>query len=135
MLIGHWWKLEGTTLLNKGAFWKSDDAWNFKTQDETVYIENASTAKVLGVETITDRVFHEVFDENNNSQMWLKGEESEDGFFTLTNPSSKKFLTATSSETLRVYSKCSRLKGKNVRFTLSKQSFFLLIIKSTQQGR
>ena len=103
--------------MNKGAFWKSDEAWNFKTQDKTVYIENASTTKVLGVEPITDRVFHEVFDENNDDQMWLKGEESDEGFFTLTNPSSKKLLTATSSKTLRVYGKCSRLKGKNVKFT------------------
>ena len=101
--------------MNKGPFWKSDEAWNFKTQDETVYIENASTAKVLGVETITDRVFHEVFDENNDDQMWLKGKESDEGFFTLIHPSSKKLLTASSSDTLRVYGKCSMLKSKNVK--------------------
>ena len=34
-----------------------------------------------------------------------EGEESDEGFFTLTNPSSKKRLTASSSDTFRVYSK------------------------------
>ena len=107
MVLGHLWKLEGYTLLNKGNFWKSDDDWRFNTQDGKLCIENVSTAKVFGIETNTDNVFHEIFDESNTNQTWLKGEENDEGFFTLTNPSSKKVLTATSSDTQKVYGEYS----------------------------
>ena len=71
-------------LQNKAGLWKSDDAWNFTTKDDLLYIENISKAKFLGT-TIDGKVILEDFEENKAEQLWQKGIPNSEGYFTLTN--------------------------------------------------
>ena len=66
-----------------------------------IYIEKTLNDKVLA--TATDwQLTEEAFDKQNDRQKWKKGTEDEEGFFTLENVSSEKFLTATSKDGLVV---------------------------------
>ena len=85
-------------LQNKAGLWKSDDAWNFKTKDDLIYIENISNAKFLGITDyvgITD--YGKVIQEDIAEQLWKKGAPDADGFFTLEDSNVPKVLTAISS--------------------------------------
>lgn len=74
---------------SKVTTWKSNDKWIFK-KDCT--IENTSK-KRLSI-TTDDMTIEEIPAPDNTKQIWKKGEVNKEGYFTLENESSKKFLTA-----------------------------------------
>ena len=97
------WKLEGNKLKN-GAFcilnivgtdWWSH-AWNFKTKDDLIYIENSLKTKVLEI-TNSGKVFLKDIEEGKAEQLWKKGEPNAEGYFTLENYKVPKVLTAIAS--------------------------------------
>ena len=91
------WKLDEKTIKDKAGLWKSDDLWNFKTnEDDMFYIENTSGTKVLGA-TSNGKVIQESLVEGKADQLWKKGEPDAEGYFTLQNSGEPKVLTAISS--------------------------------------
>ena len=54
-----------------------------------IYIQK-NFEHVLGIDG--DEVIPEVKDENKNGQLWIKGKETNEGYFTLKNFESSKFL-------------------------------------------
>ena len=66
------WKLNGTMLQDKEGLWKSD---NFTTIDDLIYIDD---------------------------QIWKKGEQNCQGYFTLKNSQVPKVMTAISSSSLEI---------------------------------
>ena len=54
-----------------------------------IYIQK-NFEHVLGIDG--DKVVAEVKDENKNGQLWIKGKETDEGYFTLKNFESSKFL-------------------------------------------
>ena len=95
------WKLDGTTLMNKNAVWQSPDEWDFITEGTLMYIEKTSEGnKVLG--TDGNMVTPEVKKENEKGQLWNKGNENAEGYFTLENHESSQFLTAISATGLGI---------------------------------
>ena len=103
------WKIRGTTLISKANSWQSGDEWKFKPVEKEagkIYIENTSKVKVLA--TPDDyRLIEETFNKQNARQKWKKGPAIGEGFFTLENISSQKFLTASSTTSLVVKGKQS----------------------------
>ena len=89
-------------LQNKEGLWKSNDAWNFKTENnDLIYIENTSKTKVLGI-TNNNEVIQEDFEDDNAKQLWKKGESDAEGYFTLKNSEVPKLITAISSRRLKI---------------------------------
>ena len=98
------WKISGTTLINKTITWQSGQKWKFKHVEKEggkIYIENNSNDIVLATPD-NYRLTEEAFDKQNARQKWKKGPADGEGFFTLENISSEKFLTATSRDSLVV---------------------------------
>ena len=99
------WKLEGNKLKNKKELWLSDEPWNFihKTDltSETQFLEKT---KVLGI-TIDGKVIKEAFKKDRAEQVWKKGKDDKDGYFTLQNSKVPKIMTAISPNS-------SEIKGK-----------------------
>ena len=98
------WKISGTTLINKTITWQSGQKWKFKPVEKEggkIYIENNSNDIVLATPD-NYRLTEEAFDKQNTRQKWKKGPADGEGFFTLENISSEKFLTATSRDSLVV---------------------------------
>ena len=94
------WKLEGNKLKN-GAFhilnieglnWWTP-AWNFKTKDGLIYIENSLKIKVLEI-TSNGKVFLKDLEEGKAEQLWKKGEPNAEGYFTLESSKVPKVMTA-----------------------------------------
>ena len=73
--------------------WHQTDKWELKNDDSTCYIMNVSEDKVLC--TKNGQVNMKAFGNNDERQMWEKGEADDEGFFTLTIPDTEKVLTAT----------------------------------------
>ena len=79
-------------LRNAEGFWYSLDEWNFKTNDDLIYIENISKAKGLG--TANDsKVILEDFKVDKAGQLWKKGIPNAEGFFTFENSVVPKVIT------------------------------------------
>ena len=97
LYLGQAWKLDNTTLINKGRIWRSANEWNFIPNDDgTIYIETTSdVTKVLVVKG--DEVVPEVKDSNKKGQLWIEEEKMAGGYTTLKNYESSKILTATAS--------------------------------------
>ena len=93
------WKMSGTSLISKANIWQSKHEWKLKSVKKEagkIYIENTSKDKVLA--TLNNYQLVEVaFDNNNARQKWKKGPANGEGFFTLENIMSQKFLTAPTS--------------------------------------
>ena len=89
-------------LKNKKGLWKSEEPWNFKTNDDDlIHIENISKTKVLA--TASDgQVILEDFEEGKAEQLWKKGKPNAEGYFTLTNAKVPKIMTAISSSISRI---------------------------------
>jgi len=108
------WKLDGNKLRNKDGLWMSDDAWNFKSQNNSNYfvIENISNTKVLAKAAIPyapknrpEPVILEDLKEYKTEQLlWRKGEPNDEGYFTLTQlrQPTTLGLTAISSNSLKL---------------------------------
>ena len=99
------WKISGTTLTNKANIWHSEAGWKFKPVEKEagkIYIEKTSVDQDVKVLSTPDnhRFVEEAFDKQNAKQKWKKGPVSGEGFFTLENVSSQKFLTANSTDKL-----------------------------------
>ena len=99
------WKISGTKLINKANIWQSADEWIFKPVEKEagkIFIEKTSIDKPVVVLSTPDnhRYVEEAFDKQNAKQKWKKGPASGEGFFTLENISSQKFLTANSTDKL-----------------------------------
>ena len=81
--------------------WQSTDEWDLITEGTLVYIEKTSESnKVLG--TDGNMVISEVKNENDKGQLWNKGNENAEGYFTLENLESSQFLTAISATSLGI---------------------------------
>ena len=91
--LGQLWRLDGTTLMNKGGIWQSSEQWNFQPEDDKIIVENTSKNKVLGIKD-KDKVIKEDFTKNETKQWWMKVESDIEGFFKLESFESKKFLRA-----------------------------------------
>ena len=66
-----------------------------------IYIEKTSEGdKVLG--TVGNMVIPEDRNENKKTQLWYKGNENAEGYFTLENTESSQFLTAVSANSLQI---------------------------------
>ena len=71
----------------------SDGSWKFEEKWGTlIAIKNILENKFL--ETTEDGVILGVFDYNSYRQLWIKGEESNEGYFTLKHYESDKYLIA-----------------------------------------
>ena len=88
------WKLDSTTLINKADTWQSKDEWKFKAQGSMIYINNITKNMVLGT-AYGDQVIQESFVKDEPGQLWEKGSVNDEGYFTIKNSMSTKFITAT----------------------------------------
>ena len=97
------WK-DCDNLENKGNFWKSYDPWKLVSDDnETYYIENTSSKRILGVKDTDDMVIS-LSNKNDSRKLWHKEElvnvtykchGRTSNFFKLVHPHSNEVLTAT----------------------------------------
>ena len=99
--------MKGTRLTNQEEIpfdnlWNSDDLWSLKAESTIVCIKNDSKDMVLGIDDSDTTVGFQSFVEDDDKQKWEKGEENQDGFFTLTNHSLQMVLTATTDQTLEL---------------------------------
>ena len=104
MLLGHLWIYnEGTKLLsNKLGYWNlgATNTWLLPNPGHKGYIESVRDGKVLGlfsdgIHTDTTVVLETKSADMNNGQIWLRG-MANDGYFTLQNVNSGKFMSAES---------------------------------------
>ena len=70
-------------------------------------IVDSQTSKALGlfndaIDSGTEAVFEVIKSEKDSSQVWLRHQENDDGYFMLENKTSGKFLTAKSSSKLTI---------------------------------
>ena len=100
------WKLSGNPLhmklVNQDNQWHSEDRWEFIQNGAYISIRNISTNEripmVLAVSIHTNgKVLKEEFIEDFPPQQWIKGDQDENGFFTLKHPSTNKVLTVAST--------------------------------------
>ena len=84
--------MDDKKLINKANLWVSDGSWKFEEKGGLICIKNILENKVL--ETTEDGVILDFFDYNNDGQLWMKGEENNEGYFTLKHYESDKYLTA-----------------------------------------
>ena len=100
------WRLsDSNTLKNKASDWNSNDQWKLKQINDNFFIiENLSNGMVLGTENGSKVVKPEEAKETKEktSQMWEKGNQDSEGYFVLVSVSSKKALTAHSSDVLEI---------------------------------
>ena len=82
--------MKGTKLTN---FWKPNEILKLKTSENSFYVENILEKKVLGIKDGNIR-YEEA--QNTAKQLWKKGKVNKEGYFILTNLSSKQILTANS---------------------------------------
>ena len=123
-ITGQKWKLEGTKLTNQTGKWISKVNWELPEEGSTGYIKDIDRKMVLGavnkerlMETMNcfkdcsinyalpskgSEVHFMVENSeniNNDGQMWKRGPNDNDGFFTLTNLAYDKALTARPNKT------------------------------------
>ena len=94
------WKLDSTTLIDKADTWQSKDEWKFKAQGSMIYINNTTKNMVLGT-AYGDQVIQESFVKDEPGQLWEKGSVNDEGYFTIKNSMSTKFITAISRGSLK----------------------------------
>ena len=96
------WKLDVDMLQNKEGSWKSNDTWKFTYKGDKISIENIKKKKFLGAINNGSKVILEDFEDDKDGQLWKKGELNPEGYFTLKNDRVSKFLTADSSNSLKL---------------------------------
>ena len=86
-------------LKNKGNAWSSVHKWHMIVKDKYVIMKNITTNKALTIGENEIEVIEDTLNEDNIRQMWIKGMDknpiSKDDYFTLSNSTTEKFLTAT----------------------------------------
>ena len=79
--------------------------WIIPNEGETGYVEDIDSGSILGLIDTTaagDKTVAFVVKDDTltDGQNWSRGTTDSNGYFTLQNPATKKFLTATSSDSL-----------------------------------
>ena len=95
MILDKLWKLDDKKLTNKANLWvSSDGSWKFEEKwGGLICIKNTLENKVL--EPTEDGVILNVYNYYyKDEQLWIKGEENNEGYFTLKHYESNKYLTA-----------------------------------------
>ena len=100
--------MKGKTLKDKGHTWQSNVSWIFEygNDGKLIYIKNEDSNKLLTARKISGLLIHdtyvmeEIFDEGNSDQLWIKGNATIEGFFTLKSYGLKLFLSAKTENTL-----------------------------------
>jgi len=95
---GQLWKYDSVdkTLIDKGGNWNgSMDHWTIPKEGETGQIRNENSSLVLSVfqDTYGQDVVKQERPNNGDNQTWKRGKATRNGYFTLENPSTKKFLS------------------------------------------
>ena len=101
------WKLNDDKLENKEGLWKSIDSWKFQSIPKDVelfyIIANTSTSNTMVWGTTSDgTVIQEVFVEGKADQLWRKGKNDAEGYFTLENHVVPKVITSISEIDLEI---------------------------------
>ena len=101
------WKFDDRTLKNKAELWNSKDRWRMLSSGTDIAINNVSKDKYLTTthegEFIEDDFRNVV--KNGKVQpgfLWNKGKPDTEGYFTLRNVQTPKFLTGTSESRLEI---------------------------------
>jgi len=111
------WKYDDNTmkLINKNGAWEYlEKTWNLPAEGQTGPINDTKSSQVLGLfgfdSTIDGaKVILEAAD-NSAEQMWYRGTQNSEGYFTLQNPVSRKFLTAKSQKITTITDQQSEIK-------------------------
>ena len=98
------WKSDGSILKSNANVWTHNDELEVEFKNEYILIRNSSSTKVLEARNESDLV-EEDFEEGKDEQLWTRGENNTDGFFTLKNVKVQKYLTAVSKSILQVRGK------------------------------
>ena len=91
--------------------WQSNVNWIFENSNDgkLIYIKNENSNRFLTADDTSGsfytNVMEEIFEEGNSNQLWIQGNATTEGFFTLKNYGLKKFLTAQTENTLITYRK------------------------------
>ena len=94
--------MTGTTLVNKGNTWKSNDEWRLIPKSSKFYIENTLKNSVLGIAFRSDKVIGKKLIPHDPRQLWKKGKTDKDGYYTLKNHKSHMALIAISDSGLAI---------------------------------
>ena len=95
------WKTDGGRLMNKADIWEANDEWNLIPNEEgTKYFITNTSKNDQVLARSNNEVIPKLKSLLDDKQLWIRGEDDADGFFTLENVDSAKFLTATSASQL-----------------------------------
>ena len=105
--------MDGDTLLNMAGIWISTANWEIPSPGSTGNVKNVDTGMVLGVKDDVFETGTEVIEEaliaDDAGQQWQVAESGvadfNAGFFTITNPASRKVLTAVNDNKLTIEGK------------------------------
>ena len=102
-MVDQLWKLDDNTLTNKEGLWQSDNLWEFEGEDSEktkIYVINRSKSTFLFVARPGSNVIP-----SDQKQLWIKGTPDNEGYFTLKDVTSQKYLTVESFDSLQVKGK------------------------------
>ena len=116
--------MKGKTLKDKGNKWHSNVNWIFENGNDgkLIYIKNEDSNKFLTARKISafyTYVLEESFEEGNSDQLWIQGNATIEGYFTLQNYGLKQFLSAQTENILTI-------DGKSILF----DEYFILVLFS-----
>ena len=83
-------------MTDQAGIWQSEHPWKFTEIGQNITIENPSTKKTLFVENST------AVNETSVAKNWTKGVPNQEGYFILTDPTSKMVLTAINKTSLEI---------------------------------
>jgi hypothetical protein len=102
------WILKGKTLKDKGNKWQCNVNWLFENSNDgkLIYIRNEDSNKTLTLSVPTGYMCgEEIFEEGNSDQLWIQGNATIEGYFTLQSYGLKQFLRALDENRLILDSK------------------------------
>ena len=92
------WRLTNESKLESlySSSWEFDNkTWTIPTEDKEDYIkvtQGLNSGKVLAVSG-EDVVLEDITENSKSSHLWIKGSENSDGYFSLKNKETGKYLT------------------------------------------
>ena len=101
------WILDGRKFKNKAELWNSKDEWNFLSSGTSIAIFNFSKTKCLTTSHEGDVIEDDRRNALKNGKaqqsfLWNEGKPDTEGYFTLKNVQTPKFLTGTSEGSLKI---------------------------------
>ena len=84
-------------MTDQAGIWQSKHPWKFTEIGQNVTIENPSTKETLFVVENSTAV-----NETSVAKNWTKGVPNQEGYFILTDPTSKMVLTAINKTSLEI---------------------------------